>query len=82
MVSLVNWGCKIHRQHLCREVNSSTNECPVYDSKPSDRVALVILELWEMWSTLSLYLLTGPFQLGMVAPDKVLSMDQTELYII
>ena len=34
-------------------------------------------ELWGMWSATSLLLL--PFWSGVVAPDRVLSMDQIEL---
>ena len=50
--------------------------CPRYDS---DGEILVILELWRMWSTPSLPLLTGLLWLGGVAPDRVLSMGQIEL---
>ena len=41
-----------------------------------------MLELKEMRSTLSLPLLTGSFRHGVVAPDKVLSMGQIELFDI
>ena len=34
-----------------------TNECPGYDTKPSDDEVPVMLELWGMWSTPSLPLL-------------------------
>ena len=50
-----------------------------YDTKQSDGEALVMLELWGMWSTLLLPLLPSPFRLGVVAPDRVLSMGQIEL---
>ena len=30
----VGWGCRIHRQHLCRGISPHT-ECPGYDAKPS-----------------------------------------------
>ena len=36
-------------------------------------------ELWGMWSTSLLPSLPGPFSLGVVAPDRVLSMGQIEL---
>ena len=36
------------------------------------------LEIWGMWGTTSLPLLPGPFWLGVVAPDKGLSMGQIE----
>ena len=45
------------------------NECPDYDTKQSVSEVPVILELWEMWSTLSLPLLPGQLWPGMVAPD-------------
>ena len=33
----VGWGCKIHRQQLCRRGKiPTTNECPRYDIKHSD----------------------------------------------
>ena len=39
----------------------------------------MVLELWGIWSTPSLPLLPGPLWLGIVAPDRVLSMGQIEL---
>ena len=41
-----------------------------------------MLELWVMWSTLSLLLLPGPLWPRVVAPDSVLSMGQIELFDI
>ena len=38
-----------------------------------------MLGLWGMWSTSSLPLLLGSLWPGVVAPDRVLSMDQIEL---
>ena len=58
MVSSVGWGCSIHRQHLCGGVIPS-NECPDYEIKPFDGETSA-LEIWEMWSTPSLSLLSGP----------------------
>ena len=37
-----------------------------------------MLELWEMQSTPSLLSLPGSLWLGVVAPERVLSMDQIE----
>ena len=36
--SPVNWGCRIHRLHLCRGTKTPTllNECHIYDIKQSD----------------------------------------------
>ena len=58
------------------------NECPRYDSKKSDGEALLMLKLGGMWSTLLLPSLPGPLWLGVVAPDRVLSMSQIELFDI
>ena len=54
-------------------------ECPRYDIKPSDDVAPA-LEIWGMWCTPLLPLLPGPLRSGVVAPDRVLSMGQIELF--
>ena len=39
-----------------------------------------MLELWKMWSTPSLTSLPGPHWPRAVGPDRVLSMDQIELF--
>ena len=75
----VDWGCRIHQLHLCRGVSPPLNECPGYDTKQSDGEVPIMLELWGMQSTPSLSLLPGPFWPGVVALDRVLSMDQIEL---
>ena len=75
----VGWGCRVHRLILCKGVTPYANECPRYDIKQSNGEASVMLELWEMQSIPSLPLLPGPLWLGVVAPDRVLSMSQTEL---
>ena len=38
-----------------------------------------MLEVWGMQSTLSLPSLSGPLWPGMVAPDRVISIDQIEI---
>ena len=48
----------------------------------SDGEALVMLELKGMWSTPSLSLIPGSLWPGVVAPDRVLSMGQIELFDI
>ena len=53
--------------------------CPGYDTKQSDGEVPVMLELWGMWSTLLVPLLTGSLWYGVVAPDRILSMGQIEL---
>ena len=52
------------------------------DIKQSDGEALVMLERWGMQINPLLPSLPGPFWLGVVAPDSVLSMGQTELNCI
>ena len=76
----VGWGCGIHPLHLCRGVRPPTpNECLGYDTKQSDGKVPVMLELCGTQSILSLPSLPGPFCLRVVAPDRVLSLDQIEL---
>ena len=71
--SPVGWGCRIH----CRGLRPlPLNKCPEYDIKPFDGEAPVMLELWWMWSTLSLPSLLGLLLLGVVAHDRILSMGQ------
>ena len=41
-----------------------------------------MLELWEMLSASILPLHSGPLMLGVVTPDRVLSMGQIELFDI
>ena len=57
----------------------SSNECPGYDTKQSDGEFPVMLELWGMWSTSSLPLLTGTLSLRVVVSDGVISIGQIEL---
>ena len=38
----VDWGCRLHRLHLCRGVRP-LNECPGYDTKQFDGEVLVML---------------------------------------
>ena len=69
------WGCRIHRQYLCREKGSPPpKEYPGYDTKQSRDEVPVMLELWVMWSAPLLPVLPGPLGPGLGAPDKVLSM--------
>ena len=66
-------GSTIHWQLLCRG-ERPRNECAGYDIKQSDGEAPVMLELWGMWSTPSLPLLSGPLRPRVVAPDRALSI--------
>ena len=83
-VSPVSWGCKIHQLHLCRgsKTTPSLQWVSWYAIKQSDGEALVILELWGMLSTPSLLLLPGPLWPRVVAPDRILSMSQIDLFDI
>ena len=51
---------------------------PGYNTKPTDSEA-PILELWEMWSALSLPLLPGPLWPRVVVCDSIPSLGQVEL---
>ena len=57
-----------------------TAECPAYDTKQSDGEALGMLELWGMRSTPSLPLLPGWLWPEVLAPDRVLSIGQIDLF--
>ena len=72
-------GSRIHRLHLCRGVRSSLNECPVYDTKKSDGVAPVMLELWGIKSSPSLPFLPGSLWPREAVPDRVLFVGLIEL---
>ena len=72
------WGCRIHRLHLCRGLRPPPR-VSWYDTKQSDSEAPLILELWGMQSTPLLPSNSGSFCSAVVAPDRVLSMDQIEL---
>ena len=65
---------------ICGPIHIHIDKCP--DTKQYDSEALVILVLWGMWSTPSLPSLSGSLRLEEVAPDRVLSMDQIELFDI
>ena len=62
--------------------NTPHHECPGYDIKQSAGEAMMMQELWGMWSTPLLPSLPGPLCLSKVVPDKVLPMGQEELFEI
>ena len=74
----VGSACRIHRLHLCRRV-TPTNECLGYNTKQSDGEGPVMLKLWRIRWTSSLLSLPGPPLPRVVAPDRVLFIDQIEL---
>ena len=68
----VGWGCRINRLFLHRGVRYP-QWMSWYDIKLSDS------EVWGMWSTPWLPLLSGSLWSGVVVPDRVLSMGQIQL---
>ena len=91
LLKTIEWQSESFIKFLCQLVlwNTPTaplqrgmtplKECPEYDTKQSDGEVLVMLELWGIWSTPSLPSLPGTLSPGVVALDRVLSMDQIEL---
>ena len=53
-----------------KRLRTPPHECRGYDTKQSDGEIPVKLELWGMWSTLSLSLLPGRLSPEKLAPDK------------
>ena len=83
IINPVSRSCRINWLHLCREVRSHPyNECPGYDIKQSDDEAPVILELWGMWTTPHIAIVPRSTLARVVAPDRVLSKGQIELFDI
>ena len=75
-------GAVEYTDYLCKEVDLPLlNEYPGYNTKQCDGEAPV-LNLWGMWSTLSLPLFSGPLWPGVVAFNRVLPMSQIELFDI
>ena len=72
-------GSSEYTDCISTERKNSPNECPEYDTKQYDGDAPVMLELWGMRSTPSLPSLPDPLWPEVVAPERVLSMDQIEL---
>ena len=77
--SPVGWSNRIHRLHPCRGVRSPLNECPEYNTNTSDGEALA-LEIYGIWSTPLWALLPGQLLPKVVAPDRVLSTGQIEVF--
>ena len=66
-------------RQLHRLLHTSTTSVLDMTSNNMNSEASVILELCRMQSTSSLPSLPGPLWLGVVGPDRVLSMSQIEL---
>ena len=73
-------GAVEYTDWISSEKEDSLKECSGYGTKQSDGEAPVMLELWEKWSTPSLPSLPGPLRPGAVAPERVLSRGQIELF--
>ena len=85
LIAQSDWGCRIHRLHLCRAVRPPTpTSVLIYDTKQSDGEVPAMLERWGMWSTPSLSSLPGPLWPGVVAPDKGPSygLNRTKLWLV
>ena len=61
---------------------TSFNKWSRYDTKQSDDETPIMLEFWEMQGTTSLPSLPDLLWLGVVAPDRILSMGQIKLFDI
>ena len=61
---------------------TTPDECPLYDTKKSDVEAPLMLDLWEMQSTLLLPSLQDSLWLGVVVPDNVLFMGYIDMFPI
>ena len=72
-------GATKYTDCIFAEALDSHIEYSGYNTKQSDCEAPVMLELWGMQSTLLLPSLPDPVRPGVVAPDRVLSMDLIEL---
>ena len=73
----------VYYQQKCSGVRPlPLNECLRNDTKQSDDDSPVMLELWGMLSIPSLPLLPVPLWPRVVAPERVLSMGQIELFDI
>ena len=72
-------GAVEYTDYTSAEGQGSPNDCSGYDTKQSNVKASVILELWGMRSNPLLLSLPDQLLLGVVAPDRILSMDQIKL---
>ena len=62
--------------------DSRHHKCSGYGTKQSEAETPIMLELWGLWSTISLPSLPSPLWPGVVVPDRVLSLGQIELFDI
>ena len=69
--SLVCWGCRIHQHRLCRGVRPHPTS--VFDITLNNLMAI-----WAMWCTLSLLWFSGSLWPRVIAPDRIITIDQIE----
>ena len=74
--SPVSWGCRIHQMHHCRGVRPPALPMSVLGMTKQSDGEVPVLELWEV------PLHFNCSQIRVVAPDRVLSMVQIELFDI
>ena len=79
ITKVANSAVAVDRLHLYRWVRYLPQRVFWYDTKQSDGEVPVMLERWGMRCTPSLPSLPGPLWPGVVAPNRVLLMSQTEL---
>ena len=81
--SLPSWlGLQNTPTAFLQRGKTPTNKCPGYDTKQSDGLAPVMMELWGMQSTPSLLSLPGQSWPVVVAPNRILFMGQIKLFDI
>ena len=78
----VSSGCRRHWLLHCRAIRPPPNKCPGHGIKQHDGEFPVMLELSEMQSTPSWPSFPRSLRPGMIAPNRVLFMDQIELNCI
>ena len=75
----LRWDSRIYQMLLYRGIRPRPMSVQIYDTKQCNGKFQIMLELWGMRSTSSLSSLAGLLWCGVVAPDRVIYMSQTEL---
>ena len=81
-VDIPYWKLAVDLEHVYSPVGGAveySNQCPGYNTKPSDGKAPVF-EFWGVWSTPSLPLIPRPPWPEMAVPFRSPSMGQIELF--
>ena len=82
LLSPVSWCCRIHRLHLYRGIRPPPPHTHTHTTSVLGMILNNLMELWGMLHIPLLPLLSGPLWPGVVAPDRVLSFGQIELFDI